>query len=129
MLVLHIRHVQTQEGVRDFLTAVTRGAAERLMPILMTALAAGFALVLIAMSLGEAGSEIQAPMALVILFGLASPTALNMIVVPVLYAHFGLAFDRRSITPRCVAPPLNVATIFAVVAPCDPAHHRSRCSP
>jgi Cu/Ag efflux pump CusA len=55
----------------------------------MTALAAGLALVPIAMSMGEAGSEIQAPMALVILFGLASSTALNMIVVPVLYARFG----------------------------------------
>lgn len=91
MLVLHIRHLQTHEGVRDFLTAVTRGATERLVPILMTALAAGLALVPIAMSMGEAGSEIQAPMALVILFGLASSTALNMIVVPVLYAHFGRA--------------------------------------
>ena len=46
-------------------------------------------LVPIAMSAGEAGSEIQAPMAMVILFGLASSTALNMLVVPVLYAHFG----------------------------------------
>jgi Cu/Ag efflux pump CusA len=89
MLVLHIRHLQEQEGVRDLLAAVIRGATERLVPILMTALAAGLALVPIAMSLGEAGSEIQAPMALVILFGLASSTALNMIVVPVLYAHFG----------------------------------------
>ncbi len=41
------------------------------------------------MSAGEAGSEIQAPMAMVILFGLASSTVLNMVVVPVLYAHFG----------------------------------------
>ena len=46
---------------------MTRGATERLVPILMTALAAGLALVPIAMSMGEAGSEIQAPMALVIL--------------------------------------------------------------
>ena len=89
MLVSHIRHLQENEGVRDFLTAVTQGATERLVPILMTALAAGLALVPIAMSMGEAGSEIQAPMALVILCGLATSTALNMIVVPVLYAHFG----------------------------------------
>jgi Cu/Ag efflux pump CusA len=68
---------------------VTKGATERLVPILMTALAAGLALVPIALSMGEAGSEIQAPMALVILFGLASSTVLNMVVVPVLYARFG----------------------------------------
>ena len=82
MLVSHIRHLQEQEGVTDFRTAVIRGAAERLVPILMTALAAGLALVPIALSAGEPGSEIQAPMAMVIMFGLASSTALNMIVVP-----------------------------------------------
>lgn len=89
MLVSHIRYLQEHEGVTDFRTAVIRGATERLVPILMTALAAGLALVPIALSAGEPGSEIQAPMAMVIMFGLASSTALNMIVVPVLYAHFG----------------------------------------
>ena len=43
--VLHIRHLQEQEGITDFRTAVVRGATERLVPILMTALAAGLALV------------------------------------------------------------------------------------
>jgi CzcA family heavy metal efflux pump len=100
MLVSHIRHLQIDEGVRDFITAVTQGATERLVPILMTALAAGLALVPIAMSMGEAGSEIQAPMALVILFGLASSTALNMIVVPVLYARFGQPVGQKPIDAR-----------------------------
>jgi Cu/Ag efflux pump CusA len=54
----------------------------------------------IAMSMGEAGSEIQAPMARVILFGLASSTALNMIVVPVLYAHFGRPVSSGQIKTR-----------------------------
>ena len=89
MLVSHIRHVRENEGVSDFHEAVVRGATERLIPILMTALAAGLALVPIAMSTGAPGSEIQAPMAMVILFGLLSSTALNMIVVPVLYERFG----------------------------------------
>jgi preprotein translocase subunit SecF len=89
MLVSHIRHLQEQEGVTDFRTAVIRGATERLVPILMTALAAGLALVPIALSAGEPGSEIQAPMAMVIMFGLLSSTALNMIVVPILYERFG----------------------------------------
>ena len=95
MLVSHIRHLQEHEGVTNFHTAVLRGATERLVPILMTALAAGLALVPIALSAGESGSEIQAPMAMVILFGLASSTALNMLVVPVLYARYG-----RPIGPR-----------------------------
>jgi CzcA family heavy metal efflux pump len=89
MLVSHIRHLQANEGVTDFRTAVVRGARERLVPILMTALAAGLALVPIALSAGEPGSEIQAPMATVILFGLLSSTALNMVVVPILYEQFG----------------------------------------
>ena len=89
MLVSHIRHLREHEGVADFRTAVVRGATERLVPILMTALAAGLALVPIALSAGEPGSEIQAPMAMVIMFGLLSSTALNMIVVPILYERFG----------------------------------------
>jgi Cu/Ag efflux pump CusA len=89
MLVSHIRHVREKEGVAEFRAAVVQGATERLVPILMTALAAGLALIPIAMSMGEPGSEIQAPMAMVILFGLISSTALNMIVVPVLYDRFG----------------------------------------
>jgi Cu/Ag efflux pump CusA len=89
MLVSHIRHLQEHEGVTDFRTAVVRGATERLVPILMTALAAGLALVPIALSAGQPGSEIQAPMAMVIMFGLFSSTALNMVVVPILYERFG----------------------------------------
>jgi Cu/Ag efflux pump CusA len=89
MLVSHVRQLQEHEGVSDFTTAVVRGARERLVPILMTALAAGLALVPIALSGGEPGSEIQAPMAMVILFGLVSSTTLNMVVVPVLYDRFG----------------------------------------
>jgi CzcA family heavy metal efflux pump len=89
MLVSHIRHLREVEGVTDFRTSVIRGATERLVPILMTALAAGLALVPIALSAGEPGSEIQAPMAMVIMFGLLSSTALNMVVVPILYDRFG----------------------------------------
>ncbi len=59
------------------------------LEILMTALAAGLALVPIALSAGEPGSEIQAPMAMVIMFGLLSSTALDMVVVPILYERFG----------------------------------------
>jgi Cu/Ag efflux pump CusA len=89
MLVSHIRHLQQHEGVNDFRAAVIRGATERVVPILMTALAAGLALIPIALSAGEPGSEIQAPMAMVIMCGLLSSTALNMVVVPILYERFG----------------------------------------
>ncbi len=89
MMIAHIHHLVEHEGVRDAAEAVKRGAEERLVPILMTALAAGLALVPLALAAGEPGSEIQAPMAVVILCGLLSSTLLNMLVVPALYLRFG----------------------------------------
>jgi Cu/Ag efflux pump CusA len=94
MLVAHIRHLQESEGVTDRREAVTLGATERLAPILMTALAAGLALVPIAAGMGKPGSEIQAPMAMVILFGLFTSTALNMVVVPAVYLAAGRRWTR-----------------------------------
>jgi CzcA family heavy metal efflux pump len=89
MLIAHIRHLREKEGVTDAMEAVMQGAGERLIPIVMTALAAGLALVPLALAAGQPGSEIQAPMAMVILFGLLSSTLLNMFVVPSLYLRFG----------------------------------------
>ncbi|MEM7235899.1 MAG: efflux RND transporter permease subunit, partial [Planctomycetota bacterium] len=74
--------------------AVTRGSIERLSPVLMTALGTAFALVPLALAGSEPGNEIQAPMAVVILFGLLSSTLLNLIVVPTLYQRFGRAVIR-----------------------------------
>lgn len=88
MMVAHIRHLIEEEG-ESFRRAVKRGAMERLSPILMTALCAGLALLPLAVRGGEPGSEILTPMAIVILFGLLSSTALNMLVVPALYFSFG----------------------------------------
>ena len=89
MLVSHVRQLVEAEGVTHVDEAVRRGASERLIPILMTALAAGLGLVPLALSAGAPGSEIQAPMAVVILFGLLSSTLLNMFVVPSLFRRYG----------------------------------------
>jgi CzcA family heavy metal efflux pump len=89
MLVSHIKHLQAHEGVRELRAAVERGSRERLVPILMTALASGFGLIPLALGGGEPGNEIQTPMAIVILFGLLSSMLLNMIVVPALYLRWG----------------------------------------
>ena len=89
MMISHIHNLIRIEGIKDFEKAVKQGAKERLIPILMTALAAGLAMVPLALGVGEAGSEIQAPMAMVILFGLFSSTLLNMIILPALYLRFG----------------------------------------
>ncbi len=89
MLISHVRHLREVEGVSDFRVAVERGALERLVPILMTAMAAGLALIPLALGGGQSGSEIQTPMAIVILCGLLTSTLLNMFVVPTLYLRFG----------------------------------------
>ena len=85
MLVSHIRRLIEHEGVTDTREAVIQGSVNRLVPILMTALSTGLALVPVALGFGEPGSEIQAPLALVIVCGLFSSTALNMFVVPAVY--------------------------------------------
>ncbi len=69
--------------------AVELAAQERLAPILMTAVTAALGLLPLALALGQPGSEIQAPMAIVILTGLTTSTILNMLVVPALLARWG----------------------------------------
>lgn len=95
MLISHIHHLAQAEGVANPLERVRRGAEERLVPIAMTALATALALVPLALSAGEPGSEIQAPMAIVILAGLLSSTVLNMLVLPALYLRYG-EFGQRA---------------------------------
>jgi Cu/Ag efflux pump CusA len=89
MMIAHIHYLRDHGGPAAALGLVKQGAMERLSPILMTALAAGLGLIPLALALGEPGSEIQAPMAIVILCGLLTSTALNMLVVPALYLRFG----------------------------------------
>lgn len=88
MMISHVRHLAYDEG-HGAREAVLRGATERLTPILMTALATALGLLPLALALGQPGSEIQAPMAIVILCGLVSSTALNMVVVPAMMLRFG----------------------------------------
>jgi len=89
MLVSHYNHLMKEEG-KTLAEAVVRGSIERLAPITMTALTTGLALVPLAMALDKPGSEIQAPMSLVILGGLFTSTFLNMHVLPVLFYRWGI---------------------------------------
>jgi CzcA family heavy metal efflux pump len=89
MMVSHWQHLHEVEKMPWGRELVFRGARERLAPVLMTALVTGLGLLPIALGSGEAGREIEGPMALVILGGLTTSTGLNLIVLPVLYRRFG----------------------------------------
>ncbi|MCA9421170.1 MAG: efflux RND transporter permease subunit, partial [Nitrospira sp.] len=69
---------------------VMEGSLDRLTPILMTALVTVFALIPLALGQGQPGSEIQSPLAIVILGGLLSATFLNLYLLPVLFARYGV---------------------------------------
>ena len=89
MMLSHFEHLVNEEGVAWGPEAVMRGASERLMPILMTAMVTGLALLPLALGSGEAGREIEGPMAIVILGGLITSTTLNLLVLPTLALRYG----------------------------------------
>jgi Cu/Ag efflux pump CusA len=90
MMVSHWQHLHEVEGLPWGPDLIFRGARERLAPVLMTALVTSLGLLPIAVSWGQPGSEIEGPMALVILGGLVTSTALNLLGLPVLYRQFGV---------------------------------------
>ena len=69
---------------------VVEGARRRLRPVLMTASIAAFGLVPLLFASGP-GSEIQRPLAIVVIGGLISSTALTLILLPILYRRYGIA--------------------------------------
>jgi len=86
LLVSHYRHLEEAHAFGQ--ESVMRGSMERLAPILMTALATALALLPIAMGGSKPGHEIEHPMAVVILGGLASSTVLNLFLMPALYLRY-----------------------------------------
>jgi CzcA family heavy metal efflux pump len=89
MLLSHYEHLVRDEGQSWSVATAVRGAGERLIPILMTALVTALGLLPLAIGSGEAGREIEGPMAIVILGGLLTSTVLNLIVLPTLALRFG----------------------------------------
>jgi Cu/Ag efflux pump CusA len=89
LMINHFQHLEREEGEAFGRQLVLRGARERLSPILMTSLAAGLALVPLAISGNIPGHEIEHPMAIVIIGGLVTSTLLNLFVTPSLYLRFG----------------------------------------
>lgn len=99
LLVNHYRHLVEHEH-KSVGEAVLQGSMERLVPILMTALSAALGLLPLALASGQPGSELLAPLAVVVLGGLLTSTFLNLIVVPA-----GYALVHRAPPPGAVTRP------------------------
>lgn len=82
MLLWHYDHLVKTEGLPWNLETARRGARERLTPVLLTAALTALALLPIAIQAGEAGQEIEGPMAIVIVGGLVSSTLLGLVLMP-----------------------------------------------
>jgi ABC-type multidrug transport system ATPase subunit len=89
LMIAHYEHLVEVEGMTWGLDAAVRGAGDRLTPILMTSIVTGLGVLPLAIGAGDAGREIEGPMALVILGGLVTSMALNLLVLPVLALRFG----------------------------------------
>jgi Cu/Ag efflux pump CusA len=89
MMISHYEHLVGIERMDWGLDTALRGASERLAPILMTALVTGLGLLPLALGSGDPGRELEGPMAIVILGGLLTSTALNLLVLPTLALRYG----------------------------------------
>lgn len=89
ILISHYEHLVRKEDAVWNLESAIRGASERLLPILMTATVTALGLLPLAIGSGQAGREIEGPMAIVILGGLITSTVLNLLVLPTLALRFG----------------------------------------
>jgi CzcA family heavy metal efflux pump len=88
MMISHYLHLMRHEGEEFTLEMVVRGTLERLVPVLMTALAAGIALIPLILAADEPGKEILNPVAIVIIGGLFSSTLLGLGITPAIFYHF-----------------------------------------
>ncbi len=95
LMISHCQYLEEHEREPFGPELVLRAARERLAPILMTTLATALALVPLVVMGNIPGHEIEYPMAIVILGGLVTSTALNLFVVPALYLRFGRASEPR----------------------------------
>jgi len=93
VLVSYFNQLQS-EGMR-LSEVVVQGARRRLRPVLMTASITAFGLIPLLFATGP-GSEIQRPLAIVVIGGLITATALTLMLLPILYLRF--AFPKREVS-------------------------------
>lgn len=89
LMIAHYQHLVAVEGAAWNLETAIRGAADRLTPILMTSIVTGLGVLPLALGMNDPGREVEGPMAVVILGGLVTSMALNLIVLPTLALRYG----------------------------------------
>ena len=89
MMISHYLHLMKHEGEGFTYAMIERGTLERLVPVTMTALSAGIALIPFVLSRGEPGKEILSPVAICIVGGLLTSTLLDFAVTPAVFRLFG----------------------------------------
>ncbi|MEI6820165.1 MAG: efflux RND transporter permease subunit, partial [Verrucomicrobiota bacterium] len=97
MLISHYLHLMQHEGESFTKQMVIRGTKERLVPVLMTALAAGIGLIPLVLAADQPGKEILHPVAVVIVGGLITSTLLGLAVTPTVFYAFGRKAAAKSI--------------------------------
>ena len=97
MMISHYLHLMQHEGEGFTRKMIIRGTQERLVPVLMTALAAGIGLIPLVLAADQPGKEILHPVAVVIVGGLISSTLLDMVVTPAIFWLIGRKASAQSI--------------------------------
>lgn len=103
MLISHYLHLMRHEGEPFGRSMIERGTLERLVPVLMTALSAGIALIPLVLAAGEPGKEILHPIAIVIVGGLITSTLLGLGVTPAIFYAFGGKHARKVVEKKVPA--------------------------
>jgi CzcA family heavy metal efflux pump len=103
MMISHYLHLMRHEGEGFTRQMVERGTLERMVPVLMTALAAGIALIPFVLAADEPGKEILNPVAVVIVGGLVSSTLLDFLVTPLIFFNFAKKAALRALERNAAA--------------------------
>ncbi|MBC8011899.1 MAG: efflux RND transporter permease subunit [Burkholderiales bacterium] len=103
MMLSHYLHLMRHEGEGFTREMVERGTLERMVPVLMTALAAGIALIPLVLAGDQPGKEILHPVAVVIVGGLVSSTLLDFLVTPLIFFRFGRKAAEQSLAREAAA--------------------------
>lgn len=103
MMLSHYLHLMRHEGEGFTREMVIRGTLERMVPVLMTALAAGIALIPFVLAGDQPGKEILHPVAVVIVGGLVSSTLLDFLITPLIFYTFGRKAAARALAKNAAA--------------------------